>query len=139
MPALEGAIALKPRLIKAWTALGWAFWAEDRETEARDLWKLLARVAPDLPLDASIIAQGYIPEDESARAVAYYGECLGLSRENVERQVQQTVLRRAMQGRQITRESLEKMLETNPERNDLRVALAKLLMRQGDYSQALGL
>jgi uncharacterized protein HemY len=138
LSALEGAIALKPRLIKAWTALGWAMWVDGRENEARELWKLLARVAPDLPLDASIIAQGYIPEDDRARAVAYYGDCLGLAREGVERQVQQTLLKRAMQGQKITPERLGELLKLHPERNDLRVALGKLLMRQQKYDQANG-
>ncbi len=135
--ALERIIDADPTVIRAWEVLGWAYWRQERHSDAIRLWENLRAIEPYSPNAYNALARAYTILDELQKAADNYEASLELDPDQEEERWGLARIYRWLGRIEDARTQLHMLIEESPEREDYRLELARVLLVNREYEKAL--
>lgn len=133
---LEQVIEMEPSLLGAWEDLGWAYWRKGWPDKAIALWERLRRLAPASPVPHNLLGRAAMAQGRWEDAERFFRQSLTLDPYAFEPQLAHAMalgrLGRAHSALPVLRE----LAAERPERNDVRLELARTLSALALYEEA---
>lgn len=145
IPKLELVLEEDPAYYGAWESLGWAYWKQGREEDAKLLWRRFRMVAPNHPLPLILLATVPIQAGDLQAARELYEQALEMEPDdsfaprmyNIRFSYARLFMWSGIYLRAI--DLLEELLAEDPNRTDVKQALGTSYLRIANYERALPL
>ena len=139
IPFLEEAIRRDPVKLYQWEALGWAYFKTGDKEKTKHLWDYFRQLMPDEWLPYSLLAQLAIERQDWEAADGLYRKALSINPTHFDMRFAFARNLMHLGGHQEAEKTLRTLAKEEPDRLDVQLTLAVLLVHQLEYDEALSL